>query len=86
MDWWEIGKGVLCFLAVFVYFKYFNESLVSIKEKRFGDDYGDMSRLGDKIDDFGYWLGGILMALYGILIIYNELARNYGWTLFMAKE
>ncbi|MGS2764548.1 hypothetical protein [Sinomicrobium sp. M5D2P9] len=86
MNWWEIGKGLLCFLAAFIYFKYFNESFVKIKERKFGDNYGEMYRLGDKIRDIQSWVGGILLVLFGILFIYNELARNYGWELIMAKE
>ncbi|MGS2741656.1 hypothetical protein [Sinomicrobium sp. M5D2P17] len=86
INWWEIGKGTLILIGAYIYFKYVNFSEEKASEKKFGDDYGDMYRLADKMRDFGGWIGGILIVFFGILYIYNEMARNYGWALFMAKE
>lgn len=86
INWWEIGKGVLWFLGAFIYFKYVNFSEEKASEKKFGDNYGDMYRFADKIRDIQGWVVGVLFVALGCLYIYNELARNYGWVLIMAKE
>ncbi|MGS2764550.1 hypothetical protein [Sinomicrobium sp. M5D2P9] len=86
MNWWEIGKGLLCFLAAFIYFKYLYGSLAKEGEKKFGSSYTRVFFLADKMRDIKGLIVGILLIVFGLFFIYNELARNYGWELIMAKE
>lgn len=73
IDFLEIGKGGLFLIAAYVYFRFFNKPVAA-------------EDCLDKLIDFKAVVGAVILVSCGISIIYNELARYFGWVLLFVNK
>lgn len=73
MNLLELGKGFLFLLGGVLFFIFFNRLL-------------SRNSPTDEIIDVKGFIGGVAIILCGCGIIYNELARYFGWALLFVDK